>query len=415
MATKHIISPGIGFSPGSIEFIVTRGLAAAIPAATPPGSSIIPFSELSSLAANYSIWLLSPTGKRIKLIDRFTRLKYTLATNGVGVAKLVLPPSFPLEIVQEDCQLLIYRQFPGRPKYRDGDAVWFIRDWEWSIAQNGRESITLLAYSASEILDRAIVAYAAGSAQATKSSLAIDDMIKALVRENLGSLATDSDRDKSAYLLIESDTSLGPTTTKSMPWRKMLPTMRDLAQDAEGAGTPVYFDVIRRAGESLFTFATYAGQRGVDHGSASGARVILSVRQGTLSEVRWRYATRDERNYIYVGGQSQESTRTIVEVQEADRQDISPFGRREKFVDARSTEVASLAAEGEAALRKYRPLETFTTKIRDSQTIRFGREYGYGSIVVADLIHRSVDVRIDAIEVSVGQGKENIKAQLRAV
>lgn len=27
MATKHIISPGIGFSPGSVKFIVTRGFA----------------------------------------------------------------------------------------------------------------------------------------------------------------------------------------------------------------------------------------------------------------------------------------------------------------------------------------------------------------------------------------------------
>ena len=26
MATKHIISPGIGFSPGSVKYIVTRGL-----------------------------------------------------------------------------------------------------------------------------------------------------------------------------------------------------------------------------------------------------------------------------------------------------------------------------------------------------------------------------------------------------
>lgn len=371
--------------------------------------------ELSSIAADYSIWLLNPTGKRIKLIDRFIRLKYTLATNGIGVAQLVLPPTFPLEIVQEDCQLLIYRQFPGRPKYRDGDAVWFIRDWEWGIAQSGRESITLLAYSASEILDRAIVAYAAGSAQSTKTSLATDDMIKALVRENLGSLATDTDRDKSTYLLIDADTSLGPTTTKSMSWRKLLPTLRDLAQDAEESGTAVYFDVVRKAGDSLFTFSTYAGQRGVDHGSTSGKRVILSVRSGTLSEVKWRFATRGERNYIYVGGKEQEANRVIVEVEDADRQNISPFGRREKFVDAKNTAAASLTAEGEAALRKYRPLETFATQIRDTQAVRFGREYGYGSIVVADLTRRSLDVRIDAIEISIGRGKERKKAQLRAV
>ncbi len=366
-------------------------------------------------AAFYSIWLLSPIGKRIKLIERFTQLKYTLATNGIGVLKLVLLPSFPLNYVQEDCQLLVYRQLPGAAKYRDGDAVWLIRDWEWGISQRGEESIILLAYSASEILDRAIVAYAAGTAQASKSSLATDDMVKALVRENLGSLATDSDRDRSAYLLVDADVSLGPTTSKSMSWRKLLPTLRDLVQDAEGAGPPMYFDVVRRAGESLFTFATYTGQRGVDHGSTSGNRVILSVRNGTLSEVKWQYATRDERNYMYVGGQGQESDRVVTEVLDSERQNISPFGRREMFVDARNTSQAGLTSEGEAALRKYRPRETFVAEIRDTRALRFGREYGYGAVVVADHRVRSLDVRVDAIEVSVERGRESIRAQLRAV
>ena len=35
MATKHIISPGIGFTPGGVKYIVTRGLIAA-PAVVAP-------------------------------------------------------------------------------------------------------------------------------------------------------------------------------------------------------------------------------------------------------------------------------------------------------------------------------------------------------------------------------------------
>ena len=35
MSVKHIISPGIGFSPGSVKFLVTRGFAQA--AVTPDG------------------------------------------------------------------------------------------------------------------------------------------------------------------------------------------------------------------------------------------------------------------------------------------------------------------------------------------------------------------------------------------
>ncbi len=382
---------------------------------TPAVSIIVSRPELSSGAANYSIWLLSPLGKRLKLIDRFTALKYTLASNGIGVAKLTLPPTFPLDWVQEDSQLLIYRQIPGAAKYRDGNAVWFIRDWDWGINQQGEESINLLAYSANEILDRAIIAYAAGTSQASKSSLPVDNFIKALVRENLGSLATDTDRDKSTYLLVDADVGLGPTASKSMAWRKLLPTIRDLAQDADEAGTPIFFDVVRRSGESLLSFATYANQRGVDRGSTSGNRVILSVQNGTLSEVRWSYASRGEKNYIYVGGGGQESVREIVEVEAASRLNISPFARNELFKDARSKPTGSLTSEGEAAIRQYRPRETFSAKIRDTKATRFGREYEYGSIVVADHKIRSLDVRVDAIEIGISNGKESIRVQLRAV
>lgn len=37
MAVKHIISPGIGFSPGSVEYIVTRGFGA---------SAIVPSTDI---------------------------------------------------------------------------------------------------------------------------------------------------------------------------------------------------------------------------------------------------------------------------------------------------------------------------------------------------------------------------------
>lgn len=364
-------------------------------------------------AAKYPVWLLNPQGQVIKLLDRFIKLKYVLATNGIGVANIQLNPSFDMSMVQEDSQLMIYRQLPGQQKYRDGDAVWLVRDWDWIMSQRGQEQIGLVGYSANEILDRAIVAYAAGTSQAKKSSTPVDNLIKALVRDNLGSLATDADRDKSDYLLVEADLGLGPSTSKSMSWRQLLPTVQELAGDAANLGTPVYFDVIRRPGDSqLFTLATWAGHRGVDR--TGDNRVILSVRNGTLSEIKWQYSTIDERNYIYVGGQNQKSDRIIVEV-ESDRANLSPMARRELFVDARNSTKAGLQSDGEAAINKYRPTETFTTKIRDTKAIRFGRDYNYGDIIIVDIGRRVVNVRVDAVEVEVSRGQESIKAQLKVV
>ena len=47
MSVKHIISPGIGFSPGSVKYIVTRGLI-AVPYGTvfgPEGRATVLFHD----------------------------------------------------------------------------------------------------------------------------------------------------------------------------------------------------------------------------------------------------------------------------------------------------------------------------------------------------------------------------------
>lgn len=362
---------------------------------------------------DYSIWLSTPTGQRIALIDRFNRLQYTLTANGIGVMKIDLGPAFDLDLVQEDSRLDVYRQVPGGARYRDGEATWLIRDWDQLLDSQGRESIVLLAYTASELLDRAIVAYASGSSQARKSSVALDDLIKALVRENLGSLATDTDRDLSTWLLVEADASAGPTSSKSMAWRQLLPTLRELAQDADDLGTPVFFDVVRPGDGDTFTLQTYTGQRGADHGQESDKPVVLSPRNGTLGEVRFSTQTSNERNVIYVGGQGEESDRTVVTATDADRISRSPFNRREYFVDARNTLDAGLEAEGQAALKHFRSRKIFAGRIRDTQAVRYGREYNFGDRLVGEFKRQVVDVRLDAVEVMVEGGLEEIWAELR--
>lgn len=360
---------------------------------------------------NYSIWLSTPTGQRILNITRYLSLEYTLSVNSIGVLKLTLPNSFPISYVQEDSRIDVYRQVPGGARYRDGEVSWLIRDWDFDLDQNGGESITILAYSCNEILDRAIIAYAAGTAYANKTSTAVDNIIKALVRENLGSLATDTTRSRATWLVIDANTTLGPTSTKSMPWRQLLPTLRELAQDADNLGTPVFFDVIRPTGGSTFRFLTQINQLGIDHSTTP--KITLSTKNGTLANVTRSYNSIDERNIIYVGGQGQGSDRRVVNASDSARMSKSPINRRESFVDGRNTIYAALTSEANTALKNARVRETFTAKIRDTQAIRFGREYGYGDRVIANFGARSAACRLDAVTVSVSRGKETIDGELR--
>lgn len=365
--------------------------------------------------ATYSAWLLTPTRTRIALIDRVIRLQMTLTTNTVGVAQLNLPATFPLSWIQEDSVLEIWRQVPGAKKYLEGDTAWLIRDWDQILSERGERMISLLAYTANEQLDRAIVDYAAGTAYASKTDY-IDDMMKAIVRENLGSLATDSDRDFSSWLTVEDDASAGPSRSKAFSWRNVLAVLRELAQDADDQNNPVFFDVVHVPGQQAFEFRTYIGQRGIDLSSTGAKQVVLSPRNGTLSDVRRSYVSSVERNAITVGGKKEGTDRDIERATDDIRIAISPINRRELFVDARNAaegDTAALQAEAATALKNHRPRETFSAKIRDTEAIRYGREYGFGCRVVAELLGRAVDCRLDSVSILVERGKEVIRAELR--
>lgn len=364
------------------------------------------------MANNYSIWLVSPARTRLLLLDRFIRLEYTLTVNAVGMARIDLKHDFDLNrYVQEDTLIEIWRQVPGGKKYLDGDTVWLVRDWQEILSRQGTERVPIIAYSDNEILDRPIIANKSGTSQASKSGQPIDDMMKEIVDEQLGSSATDAARDISTYLSIAADLSEGPTTSKSFSFRNVLTTLRELAQEADEKGIPVFFGV-RYTPNGLLTFETSTGQWGVDHTGED--RVILSPQSGTLSDVVRSYETRDERNYIYVGGQNQGASRTINEVSDAERVGISPFNRREYFVDARTANAAELQAEGDAALKAARPREVLNAKIRDSEAIRYGREYGFGDRLIAYFRGRQTQVRLDTVQVLVERGHEEIRANLRA-
>ncbi len=366
------------------------------------------------MSNDYSVWLVTPTGERIKLLDRLVWLSYIVTVNQVGVARVGVPASFPLEsFIQEDTRLEIWRRVPGAGKYIDANTVWLVRDWDETLAQSGEETITIVAYSSDELLDRRIVAYASGTAQAKKGPDYIDDMMKELVAENLGASATDSDRDISDWLSIAADLSAGPQTSMSMAWRQLLPTLRELAQEADDQGSPVFFGVTYDAMSGGLTFETRVSQWGVDH-SGDDSRLVLSPGNGTLSDVTRSFLSSGERNYVYVGGKGQGADRMIVEQEVLARTGLSPFNRREVFIDKRNSgEPDVLGAEAGAAIRKHRPQETFTAKIRDTQAIRYGRDYGFGDRILAEFRGRTAAARLDSVEVSMERGRENISATLR--
>jgi len=369
------------------------------------------------MPVNYSVSLLNPIGEQLDLLDDWLTLSYTRSVNDVGVLELVLDGNYsPFANLKLDGRLVVWRNAGGR-SYADTDTVFLIRQIERTLSSSGQRTITVVGLSAVELLRRRIVAYDAGSSQASKSDLA-DDLLKEIVAENLGSSATDSNRDISTYLDIEADVSLGPTVTTDFARDNVLSVCQEISQSTIQAGSPVYFDVVAPT-QSTLEFRTFRGQRGLDHTFPSGTNpVVLSPDRGNLVNVRRTYDWSDEVTFAYVGGQGLESDRDVQSASSGDRIANSPLNRRERFVSysQATSGSAALVNQAEAALREGRPKRSFVGELVNVPgATEYGVHWKFGDLVTAQFEGESVDCMVEAVQVSFVRGRESINAKLRVV
>ena len=281
----------------------------------------------------------------------------------------------------------------------------------WSSGYSGNEAdLTLIARGASCLLERRIVAYTAGSAQASKTAAA-DDMIRAIVRENLGSSAG-AGRDWSTYLTVEADTTLGPSLSKSFAWRIVRNVLDDLCEASAQNASPVrlFYDIPFETGTG-FVFRVYTGQRGTDR----RASMTLQSAAGDVQDARLSRDYASEKTYAVVGGQGEGAGRTLVYVEDTTRYDGSPFARKEVFVDARQyTSSTGMSDEGAAALYDARRLVTFAGKL-NAGAYEYGRDWDFGDRLY--VMHEGVriDAIIHAVSIRLAGGREDIDAQLRSL
>lgn len=369
------------------------------------------------MPTDYAVSLLDPYGIELNLINEWLTLSYTRSVNDVGVLELVLDGNYsPFANLMLDGRLVVWRNARGRT-YADTDTTFFIRKIERTLASSGERTITVVGLSAVELLRRRIVAYDAGSSQAAKSDLA-DDLMKEVVRENLGSSATDSDRDLSAYLDVEADVSLGPTVNADFARDSVLAVCQEVSQTTVQAGSPVYFDIVAPAQASL-EFRTYRGQRGLDHTYPDGINpVILSPERGNLVNVSRTYDWSDEVTFVYCGGQDAGVSRDVQSASSEDRITLSPFNRRERFVNYSQATSGSgtLQDQAQAGLRDGRPKRSFTGELVNVPgTTEYGVHWKFGDLITAEFEGEAVNCMVEAVQVNVVKGRESINAKLRVV
>lgn len=363
---------------------------------------------------SYLIKLLDPQGTALDDILSFTRLEWARKENDVGVMYLDLPRYTQYEqYLRKDLRLELQRTI-GTKTYLVGQTQWYLRRWQY-ISQNGLKSVHLTAFDNNYLLSDPEIEYASDSAQASKTA-AIDDMIKAIVRENQGSLATDTTRDLSTYLSVQADLTLAPSTSKAFSRRPMLTVLQELATESFQRGTYLAFDT-EYVSSAMMEFRTYAGQRGINHGRTSNNPVIINESRSSLVNPVLDYDYSTELTVVTAGGQGQGADRAIKTVTDPVRLAETPFSRREKFIDTQTarTDLNAIEAEARAALYASRPRVVLTGSIQDTSGLTFGLDYDYGDIVVAEQDTLSFDAHVQAVHVIFEGGKETLDNQIRGV
>jgi hypothetical protein len=367
------------------------------------------------MSANYTLYLGHHTGYRLGVVEDWIRLEYARHIKRVTPLTIILPGTVSPTLFPFDARLEVWRSVDDGPEYLDTETVWLVRRRQRRITAKGERYLIIQAVSANALARRRIVAYAAGSSQASKSGPA-DNVMKAVWRENFGSLATDTARDVSAYISTQVDLGLGPTVDLAFARDHVDQVLDDITNNTIQQGTPIYWDVVSPSDGAL-EFRTYPYRRGLDHRSTSNQAVILSVDNDNLVDVTITEDAEDEVNYVYVGGRGEKDNRAIEPLGDTARMLASALNRAEIFINASQQDLTATQLQniGRARLELGEPITRFKGTLQNTPSTQYGVHWGFGDQLTAEDGADSYDCTVEAVHVTVEKhGDETIDANIEA-
>lgn len=359
----------------------------------------------------YQCTLATAVGTTLVADLTYERADYVLSEMHVGALMLRIPARlYPIEYFVRDNRLTLFRGVAGRQLSLEGDATWLIRHRRYLRDQQVYE---ITALHANHLLARRIVAYAAGSSEASKTGAA-DNLMKATVRENL-TAATDTARNLSSSLFaVQADLSAAPSISLSFSRDNVLAVLQRIAQASATAGTVCGFEV--RTIGTVLTFVTYTGQRGIDRRASSSQPLLFGPQYRNLAETTIDEDWSSEATYIYAAGQGQGSQRSEATASSSTVIALSPFGRIEQLRDGRTTaDATQLQDEADAALYASQARIAVEGAILDAPQATYGIHYGWGDRVTVLVDSYQVDAIIDPVHITLDQRGERRDIRVRSV
>lgn len=369
-------------------------------------------------SSKYFVSIKTPYNAPVLNVNEFYKLELFRSEFGVGSLYVDFPMQEAMrQNISTEWRLEVYRRTAGGELVRVGDTQWIVKLVRYKVDEQNKAKLHILAYDAMCLLDKRIVAYVDGTAQTSKTMPA-DDMLKEIVRENLGALASDYHRDLSEWLVVEPDASIAPVVTKSeFGLQKVLPVLNDICELSNAAGMYLSYDIVYDESIGKLVFRTYPHQRGADRGSDSPSPVYLAhhtdpvnVMGSGLNYASIEIDATDERSYVYSGRQAKNVNAIFAEIGNDIVNQSGPFARSEDFITTgESVEYNDVMIEAHAWLQhKFRNL-LLNAHIQEANDMQFGRDYGFGDILALRYLGTTLNIHLDEFKIVVGgNGKEEI-------
>lgn len=363
------------------------------------------------MTTQYQLRLYNSSGQIQHVVTDMLSLAYTREVNAPGLLQFELAPEHAaVASLGLDSQVEVWRTNPAAGIGWSTDFAGLWRGAQVVADSDGRRRYRAFCPGQMELLARSIVAYAAETAnRSTFTNKPAETIAKTLVKYNATSFGHVSDGRKRnvtlAGIVLEGDAGRGNVLDIGCAWRKLLDVLQEIAKNGDGD-----FDLVKSSA-TQWEFKWYPGQLGADR---SGS-VTFALHNGNVANPVLRRDYTAERTVAIVGGQGQESERSIVVRQGANYD--AAHNATEMFVDARQLEtVAALQAAGDAALWDVQTRDEMAFEVLQMPQTLYGRDYVLGDLVTGVVENVAAVKQVRRVTVSLGaDGAEKIAVELSNV
>ena len=360
------------------------------------------------MAVEYRLHVKSAAGVLQHIVTDFNQISYSKVVNAPGLLTFDVATDHNLvDDLTLDSQLEVWRADSANSIAWYCDFYALFRAERRAANSDGSSTFTAYCPGQMSLLDRAIIAYPAGTANRTVfTSAKAETVANTLVKYNATSSGTTGDgriRDVAiAGVGVEADGAAGNTIDFNCSWRYLLNSLQDVARIGGGD-----YDLIKTAA-ATWEWRWYVGQLGTDR----SATVTFSLAHGNMANpILTRYDLA-ERTVAIVAGQGEGSDR-LTAAREGGNYDADD-NYAEVFVDARNyTTAAGLQGAGDNRLAELEAGDNLVFDVLQVPSTLYGSHYFLGDLVTGYYEGFTATKKIDAVTVGFSQdGREQIGVQL---